>query len=537
MNVNHSDMTVSGNRVGYWPLRSDSRDMTARARHGEAHNIKFEDGASFDGATSVIGLPGLEETDGSKPFSLSLEFEVNDERGFLPGGLCSRYSQERMEGWHLSVLSQPGVTTTQANWRNLQFGWSTGKAEDVWRDWGSPGNSRLICSLCVHDGGLYAGVFDDEKDGRGHVYRLDEDKGWIDCGSPDDSNSAWSMAEFNGRLYVGTMRYKASGSALPDSPNVSPGGRIFRYEGGQRWTLFGELPIEGSDSIGALTVYDGRLIAMSFYPYGMFAFDADGRCEPLGAPGPEETTRTMTLTPYRGRLYVGANQSAGVWSRSLHEPWINSSELANCDQVYCFTVYHNELLIGIWPEARMLQYEGGTDWSDYGLMGEEKEVMGVSVYNGKLYGGTLPGGHVYRYSGDRSWERIGVLEPPNPDMMYRRVWSMAVYNGMLFAGTLPSGKVWSLKNDPLATYDHGLSPGWHRAAITYDQNVLALYLDGRLVAESAFAQGDGALTPDQTLLELGNGPQCRFSGRIREVEIYDGALTSGDIVRLHSSEV
>ncbi|MBP1994936.1 LamG domain-containing protein [Paenibacillus eucommiae] len=519
-------------RIGYWPLRSDAGDALGGGRDGIAEHVRFEDSAIFDGVTSTIRLPGAGETDGSQPFSLSLEFEVDDQGGScLPGGLVSRYCEERMEGWHLSVLSQPGVTSAQTNWRNLQFGWTAERAVGEWKDWGSPGGSRMICSMCVFDDSLYVGIFDDAQDRKGHVYSLTDEGEWFDCGHPDDSNSVWSLAEFGGRLYAGTMRYKASGSALPESPNQAPGGRIFRYEGGQEWSLFGELPVEGNDSIGALTVFGDRLVAMPFYSYGAFAFDESGRCEPLGAPGSEGKTRGFTLSPFQRRLYIGCNYSDGVWSRTLTEPWRNDSVLKNCDQVYCFAVYHNRFLTGIWPEARVLCYEGGVDWSDYGLLGAEKEVMGVSVFNGRLYGGTLPGGEVYRYAGDRRWEKVGVLESPELDVVHRRVWTMAVYRGSLFAGTLPSGKVWSLGGVPLVTSDRSLTPGWHRATVTYNRETLALYLDGRLVSEAPVGGAVDPLSGDVPLM-LGSGPQCKYSGRIREAELYDGALTAGQIADL-----
>lgn len=523
-------------RIGYWPLRTDCSDASEQARHGEAEAVRFvEGGAVFDGIGSSIRLPDLPETDGSRPFTMSLEFAVEDETGFLPGGLCSRYDEGRMEGWHLSVLTQAGVTSMQSNWRNLQFGWSTGKAADVWKDWGTPGNSRCIGALCVYEGSLYAGTFDDARDRKGRVYRLGDDGSWIDCGNPDDSNSIWSLAEFKGRLYVATMRYKAGGSRLEASPNPVPGGRIYRYEGGQHWHLFAELPLENNDSISSLTVYDNRLIAMSFYPYGIFAYDEDGRCEPLGAPGPEGTTRTHTLAPYRGRLFVGCNESAGIYSRTLATPWEYCGTVPKCDQVYCFSVYHNELLMGMWREARMYRYDGGTKWTNRGLMGEELEVMGVSVFNGRLYAGTLPGGHVYRYNGGTEWERVGVLEPPDPAVVYRRVWSMAVYNGQLFAGTLPSGRVWSLRNDPLATCDASFSSGWHRATATYDLHRLSLYLDGGLVSSASFADVRPNLLSGVPLI-LGKGPQCHFSGKMREVELYDSALSAEEIARLSTPE-
>lgn len=528
--TNGNNAVDRANRTGYWPLRTDSRDRTAHGRHGEDEAVRYEDAALFDGESSTIVFPGLDETDGSRPFTLTVEVRIEDGGGRLPGGICSRYSPADREGWHLSALTQAGVTSSQPNWRNLQFGWSRSAPEDRWRDWGSPGGSRCISAMCVHAGDLYVGTFDDARDRRGHVFRLEAGGEWTDCGHPDESNSVFALAEYKGRLYAGTMRYKAGGSRLPESLNREPGGGVYRYDGDRTWTLLGKLPVPDSDSVGALAVFGDKLIAMSFYPYGVFAYDEDGSCTDLGAPGPAGTTRTHTLAAFRGRLYIGCNEAAGVYSRTLDGPWEYCGTAPLCDQVYSFTVYHNELLMGIWREARMLRYAGGTTWTDAGMMGEELEVMGVSVFNGHLYGGTLPGGYVYRYRGGTEWERIGVLEEPNAEIDYRRVWTMAVHRGRLFAGTLPGGKVWSLENDPLATGDETLGDGWHKVAVTFDSGKLALYVDGKPVSQAEDVS-QGGLTPLQAAVPfmLGRGPQSVFSGRLRELELYDRALTAEEI--------
>jgi len=515
-------------RIGHWPLRTDCNDKTINGRHGESQGIQFDDGAVFDGLTSSITIPHIEETDGSKPFTLSLEFKIEDDGGVLPGGLCNQFDDASQSGWHLSILTQAGVTFSQANWRNLQFGWSTGQANDEWQDWGSPGNCRNIFSMCVHDGHLYTGTFDDAENSLGRVYRLGKDGDWVNCGNPDNSNCVSALAEFNGRLYAGTMCYKAVGSAMEESPNQEPGGCIYRYEGGQSWSLFAKIPGGGAGSVGTMAVYRNKLVASAFYTYGIYAFSADGDCEQLDAPGPEGTTRTFTLAPYQGELYVGCNVDTGVYSRTLETPWAYRGNAANSNQVYCFSVYRNELLAGIWPQAKMVRYEGGIAWREMGLMGAEKEVMGVSVFNGRLYGGTLPGGHVYRYAGNSQWELVGILEAPDPAVLYRRVWSMAVYEGQLFAGTMPSGKVWSLKNDPLATCDSGVSDGWHRVTATYNLEKLSLYLDGQFVSSSECPEA-GLSRLAHIPLVLGNGPQCRFAGRMREVELFDVALSDEQV--------
>ena len=536
------------NRIGYWPLRSDSRDLTEFGRHGQAENIHYQDAAIFDGESSFIALPDVPETDGSKPFTLSLEFMVVDETGKLPGGLFSRYDNDSRAGWHLSVLTQAGVTSSQANWRHLQFGWSSGNSTDEWQDRGAPGNSSYISSMCAYDGSLYVGTFNDAADSIGRVYRLAADGSWDNCGNPDKCNCVSSLVEFNGRLYAGSMRYRAGGSHMHGSVNHEPGGRIYRYEGGQTWSLFAELPVNvpadvpgydpnnpsvftGSenDSVGGMTVYQNHLIAMSFYPYGIFAFDRDGNVTDLGAPGPWGKTRTFTLAPFRGRLYVGCNETAGVYSRTLESSWEFNGIVPYCDQVYSFATYQNELMMGIWREGRMYKYNSGIAWSDCGLLGEELEVMGVSVFNGQLYAGTLPGGQVYRYKGGTAWELSGVLEKPSSETDYCRVWSMAVCGGELFAGTLPSGKVWSLKNDPLAMDNRSLADGWHKATAVYDLQSLSLYLDGELVS-TAHVDANSPLQPQSQIpLIVGQGPQCRFSGRIREVELFVTALTPQQI--------
>ena len=154
--------------------------------------------------------------------------------------------------------------------------------------------------------------------------------------------------------------------------------------------------------------------------------------------------------------------------------------------------------------------------------------MGISVLNGKLYGGTLPSGQVYRFQGDREWELLAELEPPHPDIKYRRVWSMAVFNGGLYAGTLPSGKVWSLYNDPLATHDASLSAGWHHATIAYDCKRLSLYVDGELVSSAEVSEAP-ELIADTVPLLIGSGPQSVFSGQIRNVKLFNIALDNENI--------
>lgn len=127
---------------------------------------------------------------------------------------------------------------------------------------------------------------------------------------------------------------------------------------------------------------------------------------------------------------------------------------------------------------------------------------------------------------------MGELEPFDPHYDYRRVWSMAVYKGQLFAGTLPSGKVWSLRNEPLATCDFGLSSGWHRVTVTYDLLQISLFLDGQFISSAAFADSSRKDVSGIPFI-LGKGPQCHFSGRLREVELFDFAMSSEEVAQYY----
>ena len=73
---------------------------------------------------------------------------------------------------------------------------------------------------------------------------------------------------------------------------------------------------------------------------------------------------------------------------------------------------------------------------------------------------------------------------------------------------------------------------WYHVAFTYDGAKMALYIDGELVRESTQAFGDIAY-PDQSTLSLGcyidDNETGYLQGAIREVRIYDRALTQAEV--------
>ena len=351
----------------------------------------------------------------------------------------------------------------------------------------------------------------------------------MDCGSPDRCNTVAALAIYEGRLYAGVSRYKAGGSALPESENQHPGGRIYRYEDDGSWTDCGHLA--GADSIAGLTVYKGQLYAIPLYSQGVFRYAGGQRWVDCGTPG----RRLMALAVYDGHLYATGNEGGGLFRYDGGTEWTSCGFQADTTQVYSVAIHGGRLYTGTWPTGTVLRWDGQTGWADTGRLGEEQEVMGMAVYNGKLYAGTLPLANVYRYDGDGAWVSTGQLDT-TPAVKYRRVWSMAVYQGRLFGGTLPSGHVYSLEAGRNVTHDRELAPGWRQLVAVRERSRLKLYVDGEAVAASApFEAADYDLSNEQPL-RIGMGAHDHFCGRMADLRLYGRALTEREVARLASRE-
>ena len=110
---------------------------------------------------------------------------------------------------------------------------------------------------------------------------------------------------------------------------------------------------------------------------------------------------------------------------------------------------------------------------------------------------------------------------------------MAVFDGRLFCGVLPSGHVHSLEAGKTVTYDRQLRAGWRHLAAVRANDKLQLYVDGKLVNESAtFNSSEWKLQPDQPL-RIGFGQHDYFNGRMKDVRIYERALSAEQIGKIH----
>jgi hypothetical protein len=523
--------------AGHWPLAGDCRDRSGNGNHGLNHGAdltaKGSDGnpngaARFDGRQSWVEVKsGPSLSLGAKDFSIAAWVQTEEDLDDVLGDIVSKYDPVTRRGLNFNIKIHAGVTSSQSNYRNIEFGIDNAKIEPSWTDCGRPGNTIYVCALAVHDGHLYAGTYEHGENEAGHVYRYAGGQDWTDCGSPDRANAVFTLAVYKGRLYAGTARYNASGSALKDSLNRNPGGRVYRYEGQKRWTDCGRLG-EANETF-AMAVCKGKLYAIPLYSPGVFEYDGKNAWKFVGIPG---GNRCMALAVWNGHLYTTGNGGAGVWRYEGGEKWTDCGRQAEETQTYSFLICEGNLHTGTWPHGSVFRYGGGTKWTSIGRLGEELEVMGMNVYNGKFYAGTLPLAQVYRHDGGDAWTLTGRLDM-TPDVKYRRAWSMAVYQGRLYAGTLPTGHVWSIEAGRCVTYDHELKAGWRHLAGVREGGRLKLYVDGKLVATSlAFNPADFDISNDKPL-KIGFGQHDYFNGCIRDVRIYNRALTEAEVAARH----
>lgn len=524
--------------IGWWKLAGDTSDSSGNGRnainHGADLTAPGPDGkpggaAQFDGRDDYLEIPAAKSLRlGRSDFSIAVRLHTSAELDDLPGNILSQFDPAHRRGFSLGITSNSGVTTSQANFRNVHFGIDENRLEPQWTDHGRPGNALFVFALAVHRGTLFAGTCEPGRNESGHVYRLEGGSQWVDCGSPHPSNSVSALAVFNGALYAGVSKYLVAGSSLPESENANLGGKVYRYEGDQRWTDCGQLP--GAAAIGGLCVFRGRLYASSLYkPAGFYRYEEDGRWTALEVPGGK---RVEALAVFDGQIFASSYDQGHVF-RYDGSKWTDCGQVGPREntQTYSFAAYFGKLYVGTWATGRVYRYDGDNQWADVGRLGTELEVMGMLVHNGSLFAGSLPLAEVYRFDGNKSWQRLVQLDT-TPDVKYRRAWTMAEYQGRLFCGTLPSGKVWSIEAGRCVTHDDELAPGWRHLTAVRHADRLTLSIDGREVAKSAPIPAGEFDISTELPLKIGFGPHDYFQGRLRDLRIYDRALSEAEISRL-----
>ncbi len=516
--------------AAHWPLAGDAKAAVG----GECQTIPRgavdleAPGAStaFKGCGACLEVPAADAPQlGKGEFTIAVWMQSDEVADVLSGDLVSQYDPAKRRGFHLTLKSNSGVTASQANWRHLQFGIDDDRAL-AWRDCGRPGQALFAFALATHEGALYAGTCEPGKSDSGRVYRYADGDQWIDCGAPDGANTVSSLAVHDGALYAGTGKYRLGGSALPESENTTLGGRVFRYDGGDRWMDCGQLP--QTELVGGLVVFRGKLYASSLYrPAGFFCYEGGDSWKDCGTP---DGKRVVALTVHDGYLYAGSYDGGHVY-RYDGANWTDCGQLGDNTQTYSFASHEGRLHVGTWRSGSVFRFEDVGKWTDVGRLGEELEVMGMLVHNGRLVAGTLPLAEVYSYEGGTAWKLLQRLDL-TPDVTYRRAWTMAEHDGQVFCSTLPSGKVFAFEAGRQAAWGHTLSSAWHHVAAVKSASRLMLYLDGELVTQTPVFDAAEWDMNTAAPLRIGAGANGPFNGRLCDLRIYRRTLHADEIRHL-----
>ncbi|MFO1019109.1 MAG: hypothetical protein U0903_00190 [Planctomycetales bacterium] len=391
-----------------WGFEYDIAEMTARVQpESSGTGFQFEEvagrrGLKLDGSSTGVRFKTQQNLRqlGAGDFTCMawVSHDVND--AGTVGDILTKFSGPQRTGFHLSVVTNAGVTNGQSNLRQIQFGVEAG-SEPVLQDCGRPGKAIYIFALISFRGKLFCATCEPGEKETGHVYRYGGEQKWIDCGAPDRCNAVSALAEHNGELYVGTAWYNLKGSSLDASPNLHPGGRVFRYLDDKKWEDCGR--IGNSKSVYGLIVYEGNLYASSLYaPAGVFRYEG-GQTWTFCGTAPEGK-RIEALTVYQGGLY-GTGFDKGEIYRYEGDGVEDRRGVARDDADEGIRNPSGELYASTWPTAIVYRYVKDDEWAPCGRMGEELESMPLAHYNGALYTGTLPSGEVFRFDGGETWKR------------------------------------------------------------------------------------------------------------------------------------
>lgn len=555
--------------IGYWKLQGDTKDYSGQGNHGSNHGVTLSPaGAVFDGMNHFVEIPDSDSLDlGTSDFTITAWVKCDGRVRNVPGDILNKYDPELRRGINLHVnASSPGYASL-SDARNLQFGIDNA-AEGVWEDCGRPWPSNsLVSTLIVYKGDLYTGIADaTNPEDTCHMFRYAGGQKWVDCGRVGQDHmknvSVFCDVVHQGELYGGTgiwdweKVWKGLGVKNGDPA------QIYRYGGCASWEDCGQLvsPSEyPSFRVSSMASFDGHLYA-SDNTDALYRYDGDRTWTLCGRPGSVDYTRypagdIVAMMPYQGQLYA-ARHGASVFRYSGGEQWEDIGEVFHegrsgkfgCDQIHTLAVYQGQLVLGTWPDGKVLRYEGGKDYSEMGWVGidpqfKRNEVNELTVYNGKLYAGVIPKSQVWRHDGGEKWTMVRQLVD-NPDFSVKvpitwdRVTSMTVFNGRMFCGTgtchgraaaefnYDIGKVFSLEAGKCVSYDDDLGSEWRHVAAVREQGQLKLYLDGKLVSTSTdFDPAAYDLTNDKPLL-IGFGQENYFNGMLRDVRLYSAALSA-----------
>jgi hypothetical protein len=435
--------------VAHWKLDGDSQDGVGK-NHGSARSITHVEGmdgraggaALFNGVDSVIEVPDAGSLNfGAGPFSIALWVKVKQELESAPGDLVCKFVPQLRRGFNLSLLGNASGYSGHGDRKGIHFGIDNGIVGS-WMDCGRPWKTNpAIATLTVYKNQLYAAIGDASRpEDACRLFRFEGGEKWTDCGRLGNdllTPSAMSTTVHKGQLYAGT------GSWDWEKSNVGRSGRsrVYRYEGGTQWRDCGA--VGNAYCVMSLASFKGELYATDDGAK-CYRYEADGSWSFCGQP--DQSDRLNCLIAHQGSLY-GATTDGFMFRYEGDTKWERIGRNPHgATQIHKLQVFEDRLLAGTWPKGKVLRYENGTEWTDMGELGisteqfQINEVNDLQVYNGKLYAGVIPKAEVYRFEGGSRWTMLrGLVSDqgwhPGNIHSWSRITCMAEFQGRLFQGT------------------------------------------------------------------------------------------------------
>ena len=249
----------------------------------------------------------------------------------------------------------------------------------------------------------------------------------------------------------------------------------FRYQGGKQWEDCGQ---PGKNRrLMCMASYGGKLYvagdgaardaARQFYVY---AGDKDWKvCGEF-----DQLPHCFAL--HDGKLWLGTSGGGTVhaYDGQKWEAYGNPAQILHradpdgpiqpgfITQVHAVEVSRGQLCVGSWPRGMVAALDRGGEWHDWGYAADSLvpvEINSMVVYNGNLYAGTLPRIGLWRYARDGKWSLLKRL--------------------------LPREDQYRARLTTCISHDYDLGFGWTHIAAFKDEGFLRLYVDGKLVTNSA----------------------------------------------------
>ena len=274
----------------------------------------------------------------------------------------------------------------------------------------------------------------------------------------------------------------------------------------------------------------------------------------------------FALAVYQGELYVGGsftdaggNPNADYIARFDGTDWHSVGGVGLSNTVLALAVYQGELYVGgnftdaasITGADRIARFDG-TDWHSVGGVGLSSTVYALAVYQGELYvggaftnaAGITSANRIARFDGT-DWHSVGGVG------LNSFVLALAVYQGELYVGGRFTNAAGITGANNIARITTGTPivlestatswSGWQHVAVTYDQSLAALYINGVAVATTSATTTPA---PRRDLLigkrygsrgsSYGDGlDEELVAGQLDDIRLYDRALTASEITLLY----